>query len=294
MTTMARVTDTPTISVVVGCVGAPEGAATCIEALRAQLGDGELLVCAPAPASAQLRERFAGVAFHERHGALVPELWRDGIDLARGPVVALTISPMVPAADWITVAQQGAERYGAFAGAIDPAEHLPLGDLAECLCRYARDMTPFEPRNSADIPGDNCAYRAELLQRTREVWRDGFWEPDVNRAIEALGTTPRHDPGLRVRQGRSAGTRAFLRQRLVHGRAHGRQRGARFSHARNLIGVAAAPAIPALLIVRTYQELATRSRLGGRTLAALPWLVLYDVAWAVGEARGHLDALRGR
>lgn len=284
----------PAISVVVGCVGPADGAVACLEALRPQLGDAELLVCAPGPASAALRERFPEAAFHDQPGALVPELWRNGIDLARGPVVALTISPMVPAADWVAAAREGAERFGAFAGAIDPADGLPLGDLAECLCRYARDMTPFEPRDSADIPGDNCAYRAELLERTREVWRDGFWEPDVNRAIETAGTTPRHEPGLRVWQGRSAGTRAFVRQRLVHGRAHGRQRGARFSRARNLIGVLAAPAIPVLLIVRTYQELAARSLVSPRALAALPWLVLYDVAWAAGEARGHLDALRGR
>jgi hypothetical protein len=232
------------------------------------------------------------VDFRERSGALVPELWRDGIDAARGRVVALTISPMVPGHDWVRTARAGAERHGAYAGAIDPLIDLKLGDLAEYLCRYARDMSPFEPRDSTDIPGDNCAYRADLLARTREVWEDGFWEPDVNRAIAELGVTPHHDPALRVHQGRSAGTRAFVRQRLVHGRAHGRQRGARFSAVRNLIGILAAPVVPLVLLMRTYQEIAARSRLTARMIAALPWLVAYDVAWAIGEARGHADALR--
>ena len=282
------------LSIVVGCVGAPEGAVPCLEALAPQLDGAEVLVCAPASASEALRERFAQVSFHERSGALVPELWRDGIDLARGEVVALTISPMVPAADWVATARAGALRHGAYAGAIDPMDGLPLADLAECLCRYARDMTPFEPRDSADIPGDNCAYRSELLHRTRELWQDGFWEPDVNRAIAELGTMPRHDPALRVEQGRSAGPRAFVRQRLVHGRAHGRQRGARFSRGRNAIGVLAAPVVPVVLLVRTVRELAARRRLGPRAVAALPWLVLFDLAWAAGEAAGHADAVRGR
>jgi len=34
------------------------------------------------------------------------------------------------------------------AGAIDPQGGLPVGDYAECVCRYARDMTPFESRES--------------------------------------------------------------------------------------------------------------------------------------------------
>ena len=282
------------MSVVVGCVGAPEDAARCLEALRPQLSDGELIVAAPAPAPPDLRRRFPDAVFCERAGALVPELWRDGIDRARGGVVALTISPMIPAPDWVATATSGARRHGVLAGAIDPADGIGLADLAECLCRYARDMTPFEPRDSIDIPGDNCAYDADLLRRTRAVWDGGFWEPDVNRAIADLGTTPRHDPALHVQQGRSAGPRAFVRQRLLHGRAHGLQRGRRFSRARNLVGVAACPVVPLLLLVRTYQELARRSRLGPRTVAALPWLVMFDVAWAFGEAAGHLDALRGR
>ena len=284
----------PAVSVIVGCVGAPEGAAGCLESLRPQLANAEVIVAAPAPAAPELRRRFPEAVFLERRDALVPELWRDGIDRACGSVVALTISPMIPDADWVETARAGADRHGVLAGAIDPAAGIGLADLAECLCRYARDMTPFEPRDSADIPGDNCAYSADLLRRTRAVWAEGFWEPDVNRAIAELGTTPRHDPALRVQQGRSAGSRAFVRQRLLHGRAHGRQRGRRFTSGRNLLGVAASPVVPLLLVVRTYQELAARSRVGARTLAALPWLVVFDVAWAIGEAAGHLDALRGR
>lgn len=270
------------------------GAVDCLVALEAQVDDAdmEMLVCAPGFASAAMRTRFPRVRFHERPGALVPELWRDGIDLACGRIVALTISPMVPAPDWVATALREAEHHGVVAGAIDPLDGLPLGDLAECLCRYARDMSPFEPRESADIPGDNCAYRRELLERTRELWADGFWEPVVNDALARDGVTLRHDPALRVHQGRSAGSAAFLRQRLVHGRAHGRQRGEGFGAARNVVGMLAAPVVPIVLLMRMYRELATRGRVTARAVATLPWVMAYDVAWAVGEARGHLDALR--
>lgn len=282
----------PALSIVVGCVGELAGAMDCLEALEVQLDGAEVLVCAPGPVPAGMQTRFPAARFHERPGALVPELWRDGIDLARGRIVALTISPMVPAPDWAATARREAERHGVVAGAIDPLDGLPLGDLAECLCRYARDMSPFEPHESPHIPGDNCAYRRELLERTRELWAEGFWEPVVNHALERDGVTLRHDPALRVHQGRSAGSAAFLRQRLVHGRAHGRQRGEGFGAGRNVVGILAAPVVPVVLLMRMYRELASRGRITARTLAVLPWVTAYDVAWAVGEARGHLDALR--
>lgn len=285
-------TQQPALSVVVGCVGDATCAAACLEALAGQIDDTEVLVLAPCAVPSALQARFPQARFHERPGALVPELWRDGIDLARGRIVALTISPMVPAPDWVATALREAELHGVVAGAIDPLDGLPFGDLAECLCRYARDMTPFEPRESPHIPGDNCVYKRELLEGTRALWADGFWEPVVNDGLAQQGVALRQDPALRVHQGRSAGSAAFVRQRLVHGRAHGRQRGAGFGAPRNLVGILAAPVVPLVLLLRMYRELASRGRLDARAIAALPWLAAYDVAWAVGEARGHLDALR--
>src|SRR5204862_204722 len=80
----------------------------------------------------------------------------------------------------------------------------------------------------------------ELLDRTRELYRDGFWEPEVNRALRAEGVRLWHDPDVVVYQGRSAGFGSFFRQRLEHGRAYGRQRGVRFGAGRNAAGVALA------------------------------------------------------
>ena len=58
-----------------------------------------------------------------------------------------------------------------------------------------------------------------------------------------------HDPEVVVFQGRSAGFGAFFHQRLEHGRAYGRQRGARFGAGRNAAGVALAVVVPFVLAV---------------------------------------------
>ncbi len=225
---------------------------------------------------------------------LVPEQWRDGIDGADGEIVCLTISAMRPGPGWLDTAWRLSRDADAVGGAIEPGDDLRLRDWAEYFCRYARDMLPFPARETVDFPGDNAVYRRDALAATRDVYRDGFWELEVNRALRDKGYRLWHSPELVVYQGRSAGFGAFMRQRLVHGRKYGRQRGARFSTARNVAGVPAAVVVPIVLLARTFREVFSRRRLRLRLVAATPMLLAYDIAWAAGEAAGHLDSLRSR
>lgn len=263
------------VSVVIASNGTPGSVDACLAALEPQADGVEVIV-------------------REREGALVPELWRDGISAATGDIVCLTISVMRPADDWLETARRLIGEASAVGGAIEPGEGLRLRDSAEYFCRYARDMCPFTPRETADLPGDNAVYTRDALAATQDLYRDGFWEPEVNRALQERGRRLLHSPELVVYQGRSAGFGAFMRQRLVHGRTYGRQRGARFSRARNAAGVPASLVVPVLLLARTFREVFSRRRLRLRLVAATPLLLAYDVAWAVGEAAGHLDSLRAQ
>jgi hypothetical protein len=284
----------PTLSVIVAGNGAPGALARCLEALEPQAAGVQVVSCEPGAVPPDLIERYPGVFWHVREGALVPELWRDGIRLAHGDLVALTISPMVPAENWVDSLQRALERCDAVGGAVDPAPGLRLVDAAEHLSRYARDMRPFRRAESLDLAGDNACYRRALLEEVASAWEDGFWEPDVHRALAARGARLVHDPDVVVRMGRSAGFAAFVRQRLAHGRAFGRARGAGGGALGNLLRVAATPLVPFVLVARTAREVLGRRRGRGRLLAALPFLACFDVAWALGEARGHLDALGRR
>jgi hypothetical protein len=230
----------------------------------------------------------------EKPEALVPVLWSEGIAQSRGRIVALTISPMLPASDWLETIRTQHRSHDAVGGAIDPGTGLRLRDWAEYFCRYAREMLPFAAHECVDLPGDNASYKRALLERTREIHADGFWEPDVHRELARDSVTLWHSPDMVVRQGRSAGAAAFVRQRLKHGRAYGHQRGERFGPLRNAAGVAGAPIVPALMTLRTFRELARRRRHRTRALAALPFMLLFNCAWAVGEGRGHLETLLGR
>ena len=141
---------------------------------------------------------------------LVPEQWRDGIDGADGEIVCLTISAMRPGPGWLDTAWRLSREADAVGGAIEPGDDLRLRDWGEYFCRYARDMLPFPARETVDFPGDNAVYRRDALAATRDVYRDGFWELEVNRALRDKGYRLWHSPELVVYQGRSAGFRRVL------------------------------------------------------------------------------------
>jgi len=287
------VTHDAAISVVVASNGAVGSVERFLEAVAESIGDDEVVACSPTQPSADLRRRHPRVRWHVREGALVPVLWRDGIELAAGELVALTISPMVPRPGWLPALRAALASADAVGGAIEPGAGLRIVDDAECFSRYAKDMLPFAAGPSLDLPGDNAGYRRAGLRDVADSWRDGFWEPDVHRALAARGASLVRDPSVVVEMGRSAGARAFVRQRLRHGREYGRSRGARFGTLRNVAGIVLVPIVPLLLVARTLREARRRGR-AARFVRVLPLVLLFDAAWAVGEARGHMDALRSR
>ena len=284
----------PTVTVVIGSNAPPERLTACLEALEPQRDGVEVLVYEGAPSPPELRERFAWATFVTTPGALVPHEWRDGIDAARNEIVALTIAQMVPASDWVATIRRALAARDLVAGAIEPGERLRVVDWAEYFCRYSRDMLPFRDRETPDLPGDNAAYRRVRIETVRETYRDGFWEPDVHRALAADGIPLTQTRELVVFQGRSAGFTAFARQRMRHGRAYGQQRGVRFSTGRNVVGVLAWPLVPLLMTLRVGKLVLRKGRYRARLAIALPAVIAFNTVWAVNEALGHLDVLRGR
>ena len=284
----------PTVSVVIGANAPPESLAACLEALEPQRDGVEVLVHEGRPSPAELRARFSWADFAPGRAQLVPEHWRDGIDRATGEIVALTISQMIPAPDWIATIRRLHETHDAVGGAIEPGRRLRLVDWGEYFCRYARDMRPFEARHNPDLPADNAAFRRSALEEIRETYRGGFWEVVSQKRLAEDGVELWHTPELVVYQGRSAGFAAFAHQRLEHGRLYGHQRGAHFSRVRNLIGIVAAPAVVALMTWRVLRDVFSRRRYRVRALLALPVIVAYNAVWAYAEARGHSDMVRRR
>jgi hypothetical protein len=283
----------PTVSVVIGS-NAPQALEACLAALEPQRDGAEILVYEGEAAPRELQDRFPWARFVERRDALVPELWRDGINASTGEIVALTIAQMIPAENWLDSIRSGQAAFDVIGGAIEPGSDLRLVDWGEYFCRYGRDMLPFPGRDTIDLPGDNAAYKRTLLDQTSDLFREGFWEPVVHRRLKDEGIVLWQDPKILVRQGRSAGWRAFAAQRLRHGRAYGHQRSVEFTTGRTLLGIAASPLIPFVMTARVLQQVFRKRRHRLRAVGALPVILSFNAAWAVAEARGYVDVLRRR
>jgi hypothetical protein len=282
----------PTLSVVIGSHAPEESLRACLDGLAPQRDGVEVIVVEATPTTPAFRSAYPWARFLEQPRALVPELWREGLDAASGEIVALTISPMVPAPNWVEAIRDAHREHDAVGGAIDPGRGLRAADWAEYFCRYAREMRPFVSREAPDLAGDNAAYKRTLLDRWRDQYRDGFWEPEFHRRLKAAGIALWHTSDIVVFQGRSAGAAAFMRQRLQHGRKYGHQRGARFTRARNVAGVVAAPIVPFLMTWRVLREVFSRGRYRTRAVAVLPLIFSFELVWAAAEAAGHLDMVR--
>jgi hypothetical protein len=263
------------ISIVIAVGGGIRPASGSIESFRAQLDSarGDEVLVEEGSAS-----------------TLVPQLWARGIERASGEIVALTIGSMVAEPGWAREVRRAMDqRVAGVGGAIEPAEGLDAVGWAVHLCRYSAYLRPFDARDTDGLPGDNAAYRRSDLDSCREIWRNGFWESEVDPWIRRNGGRLRMTPDLAVRHVSGAGFAAFCLNRIRHGARSGRQRARSLSPAGRLLHAMGSPAVPFLLLGRISRRASPRGY-GRVLLRAAPSLFLFLCAWAAGEAIGYLRA----
>jgi hypothetical protein len=284
------VSTAPEISIVVAAVNTAETLGPWLDAVRPQLARhrAEILLAAAADDRAVTQIPGARVV-RGPAGALVPALWGAALLEATGTIVAVTITPCVPDADWldaIAAAYRDAPADG-IGGVIDPSPRGSLVDRALHLVRYTPYLPPIAAGPVPEIAGDNGTYtRAALDEWRPAIAREGFWESEFNRAIRARGGALRIDPRIRVTHTQSYGFASFSRQRFRHGRLFGRARRTALGTGARLAKAALAPTVPFVMLIRAIRACASRGRLDARTVLALPLAAWFFCCWAAGEASG--------
>ena len=76
----------PGLTGVIGSTAPPERLEACLSALEPQIQGVEVLVHEAIASPPSIRDRYPWARFTTSEGALVPHLWRDGIDAARGSI----------------------------------------------------------------------------------------------------------------------------------------------------------------------------------------------------------------
>lgn len=215
--------------------------------------------------------------------ALVPDLWKRGIDVTTGEWVAVTTAQCVPDGDWVESLLASIDpEVDAVGGPIEPGSTGPV-ETAVLLLRYSPYLLPFDRHSAVEVPGDNAVYRRSAIENVKERWLQGFWENEVNAAMIAAGDTLVMDPRPVVRHSFSGGIAAFCRQRFRHGKEFGARRSSQ-----GRWRAVFAPAVPGIFLVRILRRIRARGDLRARFLPALPALLLFLLAWTAGETIGLL------
>jgi len=264
----------------------------CLDALAPQVGGIEVLLVRDIDTGRPVPD---WVSLTTGGGDVVPELWATGLRAARGEVVALTATTILTGPDWVQATLDlHARGHVAVGGPIEPGPSMSPVDWAVYCCRYAPYARPVGPGGVLDVAGDNASYRRDVLMAHAGGYGTAFLEPFVHEALRAGGhaVTVVNERVVRVAGGHRLGP--FLRQRVRHGRDHGRRRSLGVSRTMVLVGIATAPAVPFVMTLRSGRAVFAKRRWRGRFLATAPLVLACFTAWAAGEAAGRLDALRGQ
>lgn len=282
----------PRLTVVVASSNAAVSVEACLTSLLEQTEGVELLVVDNSTDGTRqvLASRFPAVTtIEDSPRALIPELWRTGIERASGEIVAITTAHCVPARDWCSrILELHEVNRPAIGGAVENHPEGSLVDWAVYFCRYSAYMPPFPPGPVPEIPGDNASYRSDQLRRFPDTWKDGFWEPVFHAALKAAGMQLLLEPTVVVTHRRSFGFRGFLRGRFLHGLQFGSWRAARLRGFRRTAYLLLSPLIPVVLLLRTVRQVAAKRRHRVKLALSIPLLAAFFCAWAAGEAVGSL------
>ena len=301
-----NVSTAPRTLIIVAAKDARQTIGPCLAAIERQLTsrDALLVVDGSRDGTGALvqREFPAARLLTSRWDALVPQLWSQGLTATAAEgweVAVLTTAHCVPEEGWLVrlLAALADEGMAVAGGAIEPAAGLSATDWAIYLQRYSGVDRSRPQGDVSDVAADNAVYRLRALDGVHDaispITATGFWEPFVHEALRQQGWRLTFAPDAVVRYHGSTRIGTFCVQRFRHGRYFGAWRTRRASWGIRAIRVLAAPVVPALMIRRVAAHVRRSGRYGRELSRAVPLLVLFLFAWAIGEVVGVLLGVPG-
>jgi hypothetical protein len=178
--------------------------------------------------------------------------------------------------------------YAAIGGAIENGIDRVI-NWAAYFSDVGRYHNPLPEGESAYASVVNISYKRSCLENIRAVWHDRFGETAVHWALMAQRKKLALSPNIIVWQHRE--TLRFgksAREFFQWGRSYGGTRGKLVGRVKRLIYAAMAPAIPAVLLMRSARDVRSKGRLMGPWLKSMPLGMVLTGAWCCGELAGYL------
>ncbi len=219
---------------------------------------------------------------------------------SRGARVLVTEDHCIPPADWLEKISAVFACYPEAAvvgGAVENGLTETALDWATFLCEYAALSPPIETVPAANVAGMNVAYRRETLDSADEkLLTAGFWETTLHPVLRRQGQLLVADDEIRISHCKRFSFGFFLRQRFHYSMYYAGNRFAPDARLKRFLAAVATLALPMLLFVRLIRDTGHKANIKNHVMTAMPYLLLFYLAWAGGEIRGYLsgpaDSLR--
>jgi len=254
--------------------------------------DVEFLFCATAddPETLSLVSGFENVSvLISPAGSLIPELWKEGIRSARGPALALSTAHCLPANNWVQcMLDEELTDTAAVGGVISNDPNANAMSWAVYLLRYISFSPPRSAAVVGEIAADNALYSRERIMDNADLLEAGFWEPSFHLRFHAAGCSLRFNPDIEVVHKNCYSTGQFFRQRLAHGKAFGMARVETITPLKRWMLIILTPVLPLVFLSKIIARVFKNKRYLLKLVTATPWLLLFLIAWGLGELTGYL------
>jgi len=282
-------TGDPPLSVVVASVNGFPYVGACLDSLRAECPEAEVIVAdwTDEGTRGRLREGWPWIrliSFDEPMS--VPELRAAGIAAARAPYVAVLEDHCVVRVGW---AERIVAAHGAGHPVVGGSVHNGAGrirDWAAFLCEYSEHMDPLPEGAAETLVGMNVSYDRRTIAAMQGLLDEGRWETWLHPHLRRRGFEFYCDPAIAVDHAKDFGVREFLSQRYHYARSHAGMRNAELGR-RRVLYVLGSPALVPLLYLRIARNVFSKGRHRAKLIVATPLILLYLCAWALGEGVGY-------
>ena len=287
-------TGQPSVAVAIVCICSAAHLASCLEALRRQLGAPPFQVVISHDSHITgidaLAARYPETRILVNAGARSPfELASAALRAAEADVVLLTEDHCVPHRDWVRrMIEARAPDRAAVGGRVEIYANASALDWAFYFVDFFPYAAPVRAGPSPNLSICNVAYDRDRLEAVREVWGVRFQQTQVNEALCQRYGTLWMEPASEVVMYRSVSARDACYERYAFGRLFARARIEHISPLRRGLYAALAPALPAVLLGRMMAKALLSARLAGPFLRALIPLVTMVLCWSWGEWLGYL------
>lgn len=293
----------PELSVVVVSLGDATALASMISALASEVDGAKVEVIVPAPP--RVERLLQGVVPLPAWVRVVPlaegddDTWRmraRGAAAAQAPVIATLEDHALPTIGWASevLHAHASAAHAAIGGVVEKSRPDGMAGWAMYFFDYARYIPPQEAGARRYLTACNVSYKRSALRDIASVWAVTMHETEVHFALVSRGHTLWLDPRLVVRQRRVISLGGGIRELGRHGRLYGSDVARTLTRTGRLLRIAGIPLVPVVHMARSLQHPLRSPEMRGGYLLALPALVAYSVAWALGEGAGLLRTGRAR